>query len=252
MSFLQYIEQWYTNLPIITKSYMTACLLTTLAVHLDLVPVFLLYLNFELVYNKFQFWRLATSFLYFGGFGLSYIFHMVFLVRHSTLLEESSFRGRSSDFFFFFLFGSISLLFIDFVFWYNSLISSPTFLGPSLAMMVVYVWSRRNPNVRMSFLQIFTFNAPYLPWVIIGIEILLSGDRNSWSVFDLMGIAVGHIYYFLEDVYPVTTGRKNSEDPTIFEDTLGSTRRCCQCCRYSTTTTSTRGTSIRNVFENCT
>lgn len=42
------------------------------------------------------------------------------------------------------------------------------------------------------------FQAPYLPWVLLGFSLLLG---NSVSV-DLLGMAVGHIYYFLEDVFP--------------------------------------------------
>jgi Derlin-2/3 len=42
------------------------------------------------------------------------------------------------------------------------------FLAPSLAFAIVYVWSRRNTNVTMSFLGLFNFTAPYLPWVILG------------------------------------------------------------------------------------
>ena len=37
------------------------------------------------------------------------------------------------------------------------------FLGSSLAFMMVYVWGRCNENVRMSFLGLFPFTAPYLP-----------------------------------------------------------------------------------------
>jgi len=200
-------------MPIITKSYMTACLLTTLAVHLDFVNVLLLYLNFGLVYNHFQLWRLLTNFLFFGSFGLSYVFHMVFLVRHSTLLEENSFRGRTADFFFLYLFGAVSLIIVDWIIWYFALLSpAPMFLGPSLAMVVVYVWSRRNPHMRMSFLGLFQFNAPFLPWVILGIELLLG---QSWSMFDFMGIGVGHLYFFLEDVYPSLTNRKLLRTPDV-------------------------------------
>ena len=36
------------------------------------------------------------------------------------------------------------------------------FLGSSLAFMMVYVWGRRNEGVRMSFLGLFPFTAPYL------------------------------------------------------------------------------------------
>jgi len=86
--------------------------------------------------------------------------------------------------------------------------------------MVVYVWSRRNPNVRMSFLGLFTFNAPYLPYVIVGIEGLLG---QSLSIFDILGIMIGHLYFFLEDVYPKYSGRRLLRTPsflkTIFDNT---------------------------------
>ena len=51
----------------------------------------------------------------------------------------------------------------------------------------------------MSFLGFFTFNAPYLPWVMLGFSILL----GNGVTMDLIGIIVGHTYYFLEFVYPV-------------------------------------------------
>ena len=63
---------------------------------------------------------------------------------------------------------------------------------------MVYVWARRNPYVRMSFLGLFSFNAPYLPWVLLSFSVVLG---NSATI-DLIGIIVGHVYYFLEDVYP--------------------------------------------------
>jgi hypothetical protein len=162
----------------------------------------------------------------------------------------------------------------------------PPFLGSSLAFMMVYVWGRRNQHVRMSFLGLFQFRAPYLPWVLLAFSVscrlgrcralrpphpyiartsLLSHEvcpphpsmvalrfylpghvapcsspllpsivpalptsLPFWSLallpaqlgcsllrqvllgnspsIDLMGIAVGHIYYFLEDVFPNTPG----------------------------------------------
>ena len=72
------------------------------------------------------------------------------------------------------------------------------FLGSSLTFMLVYLWGRRNPQVGMNFLGLFTFNADFLPWVLLGLSLLL----NHNIVADLIGIAVGHVYYFLEDVYP--------------------------------------------------
>ena len=51
----------------------------------------------------------------------------------------------------------------------------------------------------MAFLGFLTFNAPYLPWVMLSFSVLLG---NSVTM-DLIGICVGHLYYFLEFVYPV-------------------------------------------------
>ena len=49
--------------------------------------------------------------------------------------------------------------------------------------MLVYVWARRNPFVRMNFFGLLTFQAPYLPYVLLGFSLLLG---NSVSV-DLLG-----------------------------------------------------------------
>lgn len=94
------------------------------------------------------------------------------------------------------------------------------FLGSALTIMLVYVWSRRNPFVRyvinrrmkkkkklrfifrMNFFGLLNFQAPYLPWVLFAFSLLLG---NS-IIVDLMGIIVGHIYYFLEDVFPRQQG----------------------------------------------
>ena len=79
------------------------------------------------------------------------------------------------------------------------IVAEHDFLGSALSFTMLYTWSRRNADVRMSFLGFFQFNAPYLPWVMLMFSALLG---NSVTM-DLIGIAVGHTYYFLEFVYPV-------------------------------------------------
>lgn len=49
-------------------------------------------------------------------------------------------------------------------------------------MVQVYVWGRRNPYVQMSFLGLFNFTAPYLPWVLLGFSLML----GSSPVVDLL------------------------------------------------------------------
>lgn len=202
----QNIEDWYKQMPIITRSYLTLAVLTTAGCALEIISPFSVYFNARLIFRKFQLWRLVTNFFYFGNIGLDFLFHMFFLSRYCKLLEETSFRGRSADFFFMLLFGGTLLTtaapFVNI-----------QFLGSSLTFMMVYVWGRRNPYVQMSFLGLFSFTAPYLPWVLLGFSMLL----GSSPVVDLLGMAVGHAYYFLEDVYPRMSGRRLLKTPRFIK-----------------------------------
>jgi Derlin-2/3 len=87
------------------------------------------------------------------------------------------------------------------------------FLGSSLTFMMTYVWGRRNEDVKMSFLGFFTFNAPYLPWVMLTFSVLLG---NSITM-DIIGIIVGHTYYFLEFIYPVVADIRGWKRKRIME-----------------------------------
>ena len=52
-----------------------------------------------------QLWRLVTNFMYFGTIGFHFLFNMIFTYRYCRMLEEGSFRGRTADFLFMFIFG---------------------------------------------------------------------------------------------------------------------------------------------------
>jgi len=191
----QTLRNEYLNMPPVTRAYATACVITTLAVQLELASPFQLYFNPILIVKQGQVWRLLTTFLFFGTFGFNFFFNMIFTYRYCRMLEEGSFRSRTADFVMMFLFGGLCM--IVFAFFVNLL-----FLGQAFTIMLVYVWSRRNPFVRMNFFGLLNFQAPYLPWVLLGFSLLLG---NAVYV-DLMGIAVGHIYYVMEDVFPNQRG----------------------------------------------
>ncbi|XP_033693232.1 derlin-3 isoform X2 [Tursiops truncatus] len=99
----------FLQVPAVTRTYTAACVLTTAAV-LELLSPFQLYFNPHLVFRKFQVWRLVTNFLFFGPLGFSFFFNMLFVFRYCRLLEEGSFRGRTADFVFMFLFGGVLMI----------------------------------------------------------------------------------------------------------------------------------------------
>jgi Derlin-2/3 len=197
------------QMPIVTRTYAAGVMACTIACALDIVSPYSLYYSWALIRDKGQWWRLLTNFFFFGAkLSIDFMFHMFFLVRYCSALEDGSFRGRSCDFCFFIALGAVQMLVVaPFV--------GQHFLGVSLTFMMVYLWGRRNPHSRMNFLG-FTFTAPYLPWVMLAFSMLLSGAAGASA--DLLGICVGHIYYFLEDVYPqmIPSRRRLLKTPRFF------------------------------------
>ncbi|KXS21877.1 Der1-like protein [Gonapodya prolifera JEL478] len=187
------LEQWFFDIPPLTRTYVTAVVAATLACQVDLISPFHLYFNPDLIWKAGQYWRIVTSFLYFGSLSVDFIFHIFFLLRYSRALEEESFRGRTADFIWMLLLAIVSIVGIS-----HALPSSLPFLSQPLTFFLVYLWSRRNPFVRMNFLGLFTFTAPYLPFVLAGFSLLIN---NHWPVGDMVGMVVAHVYYWGADVW---------------------------------------------------
>uniref|UniRef100_H3ANF9 Derlin n=1 Tax=Latimeria chalumnae TaxID=7897 RepID=H3ANF9_LATCH len=149
----------------------------------------------DVLYRKYQLWRLITNFLFFGPLGFSFFFNMIFLYRYCRMLEEGSFRGRTADFVFMFLFGGILMTLFG-------LYASLFFLGQAFTIMLVYVWSRRNPYVRMNFFGLLNFQAPFLPWVLMGFSLLLG---NS-IIIDLLGLVTPLFFFFSKKFFKKQNG----------------------------------------------
>ncbi|XP_065913744.1 derlin-1-like [Dysidea avara] len=66
----------------------------------------------------------------------------------------------------------------------------------------MYVWCQLNADVIVSFWFGMRFKAMYLPWVFAGLNFILQGG----GVNELIGILVGHLYYFLKYCYPEEYG----------------------------------------------
>ena len=202
----QSIEDWYKEMPVVTRTYLTLAFLTTVLCSLDVISPLTVYFNLKLITQKFQLWRLVSNFFFFGNLGLDFLFHMFFLSRYCRLLEEGSFRSRTADFVYMLLFGGTLLLVC-------ASFAQIQFLGQSLTFMMVYVWARRNQHLNMSFLGLFNFTAPYLPWVLAIFSVVL----GSSPVVDVVGMIAGHLYYFLEDIYPAMRGRRLLKTPGLLK-----------------------------------
>ncbi|KAF2253713.1 Der1-like protein, partial [Trematosphaeria pertusa] len=196
------LEQWFYEMPVCTRWWMTAALSASVLVQCHIISPFQLFYSFRTVFVRSQYWRLITTFFYFGPLNLDLLYHIFFLQRYSRLLEESS--GRSPAHFSWLLtFASTLLLCIAPMF-------SMAFLGSALSSTLIYIWSRKNPDTLLSFLGIIVFRAPYLPWVLLCFSLVMHGTVPK---DEMCGIVVGHIWYFFNDVYPPLHSGHSPLDP---------------------------------------
>ncbi|KAF4719822.1 hypothetical protein FOZ62_009297 [Perkinsus olseni] len=111
---------------------------------------------------------------------------------YCSQLEEVVFRQRSGDFVYMLLVSMFMLLGLSFLTGHFS-----NFYSGAIIDVMTYVWARRNPGARVHVIA-FTVKAPYLPWILAGISLIMGGQLAD----HLQGILAGHIYYFFTDVYP--------------------------------------------------
>lgn len=82
----------------------------------------------------------------------------------------------------------------------SPLVNMP-FLSSPLAFVPIYMWSRRHPSTQISLFGIITITAPYLPLALVAFSWFLNGTWKA-AAGDLLGCAVGHLVWFVRDVWP--------------------------------------------------
>ena len=65
--------------------------------------------------------------------------------------------------------------------------------------VIIYVWTRRDPQQTVSVFG-FQFRSQYLPFVLLLFHLLIGAMDAVFQ--DLLGIAVGHLYWFLIEIVP--------------------------------------------------
>ncbi|KAF9463043.1 Der1-like protein [Collybia nuda] len=187
------IEAWIVQIPPVTRAWLALSVFTSLAVQCQLVTTLQLYYSFRSAFINAQLWRAVTTFFYFGPISLDFVFHLFFFMRYSRMLEESSFANKKADYFWLLLLSSVMLLVL------SPLFNLP-FLSSSLAFVPIYLWSRRHPSTPISLFGLFTITAPYLPVALVAFSWVLNGTWKA-AAGDLAGCAVGHIGWFMRDVW---------------------------------------------------
>ena len=193
------LQSWYDDLPIITKILLTGTLLQGAMVSFGMLNPMNIILWWPQVTNKFEIWRLLTNFLYAGKFSFPFAMHCYVLYENSKRYEVNPFNtgagGTSSDYLYMLVLGMGFLLLADYVSPLGGVLSEP------ILYMIMYVWSRRSPDDLINIMS-FKFQSVYLPWVYIGMRMIMGGDL----LLPLYGLGAGHLYFFLIEVLPGVAG----------------------------------------------
>ncbi|XP_019154784.1 PREDICTED: derlin-1-like [Ipomoea nil] len=196
--------EYYNSLPPVAKTYAVICFMTAAAYQLELYDVWNIALFYSDVFRRFQVWRLVTNFFFIGAFSFTFAFRLLIILRYGVQLERGPFDKRTADYVWMFLFGAIGLLVMSIF----PFLWSP-FMGASLVFMIVYIWGREFPNERINVYGLVQFKGFYLPWYMLGIDMILGNPLKP----DMLGIAAGHIYYFLTVLHPLATGKNYFNTP---------------------------------------
>jgi Derlin-2/3 len=191
------VEQWIFSIPVVTRTYMALALVTSIAVTFEVVSPLHLYISHRLILEKNEWWRLITGFVYFDKLSINFVFHMHFLYFYCRRLEEHFYLQNTPAFLFImFLAAALHLA----VGHYLGLL----FLSYPMIMTLLYLWSRRFPNETLRIYGLFDLQAPYIAYLMLFLSVILDGTGSITG--DLVGIGVGHVIWFLQDILPRITG----------------------------------------------
>ncbi|XP_065183691.1 derlin-1-like [Sycon ciliatum] len=211
------ISDWFRSIPVITRYWFAASVCLPVLGSFGLLPMRLLFLLYEPIVYNFQFWRPITAVFFYPitpMTGFSYLINLYFLYSYSTRLETGIFDRRPADYLFMLIFCWLLLVIAGFM------VPLILLMNP-LIMTVLYVWAQLNRDMIVSFFFGTQFKAMYLPWVLMAFNFI---TRGGWKE-ELVGILVGHAYFFLAFKYPQDFGGQNYlQTPQILYNYLPTVR----------------------------
>ncbi|XP_027204081.1 derlin 1 [Dermatophagoides pteronyssinus] len=191
------IKQWFMSIPVITRYWFGLSFVIPVLGRIGLFNPYHMFMTKDAIW-KLELWRPFTGTFYYPigpGTGFHYLINLYFLYQYSKNLETSEFVGKPADYLFMLIFNWSSLVLMA-VFMNIYLLMDP------LILSVLYVWCQLNKETIVSFWFGTRFKAQFLPWVLLGFNMILGGG----GFFEILGILTGHLYYYVKYVYPRDQG----------------------------------------------
>ncbi|VBB28649.1 unnamed protein product [Acanthocheilonema viteae] len=191
-------SDWYFGVPEITRYWFTGSVVLPLLGRFGLFSPYLMLLEWNLFFHKFQIWRPVTALFYYPltpSSGFHWLLMLYFMYNYSRGIETGLFDGRPADYLSMLIFNWILCTII-------CLAAGVYFLLEPMVLSVLYIWCQMNRDQIVQFWFGTQFKAMYLPWILVGFNMILRGGGMN----ELIGILIGHAYYFLMFKYPQDFG----------------------------------------------
>ena len=212
-------KSFYFRIPPITRYYLTCVFITaTIATYIKPLQmiIYYIFLDYQLVFNYYQIWRLFTNILFVGGFSSSFLFFLIMIYLRFKEVEQNAIVLRVYAKFIMMLFYLLLFLNIINICSYKIFDIKPGFtLAQQLLLAFIYIDSKREPQKTINLYFLPIKNALY-PYALIVFNIV-----SGQGIYDnIVGIIAGNVYYFLEDVLPVQKNIKILKTPKFLVDLL--------------------------------
>jgi Derlin-2/3 len=205
------LMDWFKSIPLITKLFFIPTFIFGALATYKIISPFSLILNWSAIL-RFEIWRLVTPFMFAGGFSWQFLMHLYMIYSYFPRYEANPYNtgagGSVADVLWMVILSMIMLLIAGYFL-------GLFLLGDSLLSVIVYLWSRREPDAQISIFM-FKFKAVYIPWVYLAMTILGGGS----IIPSLTGIVVGHIYFYLVEVFPPIYHYSLIHTPQFCKDTI--------------------------------
>mmetsp|Transcript_33471 Transcript_33471/g.77191 ORF Transcript_33471/g.77191 Transcript_33471/m.77191 type:complete len:285 (-) Transcript_33471:223-1077(-) len=209
------LEDWFKSLPVITRYWFAATFLMTCGISFNVIDPMVYVFNYDKLKHGFEVWRLVTPFCIIGKFSFPTAISLYMMVQYSQRHEMSPYNtgggSGTADYATTLLFGMTVMLLLSGSGFYPLVI-----MCQELVYMTLYLWSKRDATSDVSVYG-FNMKAKNLPFVYVGVTVVMGNDPMP----QILGIATGHLYYFLVEVVPAMYGTDLIHTPSFLVDYFG-------------------------------
>lgn len=185
------------EIPPVTRLLLCLSVISVVLVSFGLVHPLQMIFSPTLAFQEKHYWRLVSTFFYFGPLNLSSIIELHWVYMVSSSIELQYFHRRRLDYCLTLFTGAGLLLFLR----STRAIETP-YLSNQFSKALVYLFGRLLPHQEASIFGLLTVQVRYLPLVFLLMSVMF-GEVGIGT--EVMADLVGHILWYLLEIFPRIT-----------------------------------------------